>query len=205
MCYRAVDWAEEIRTAKRTRKTILMVLARRAKSKPIEGGTGEAHQCYPSHQTIATRAGCSVDTVERAIKDFVKMGLLVTRLRYNRRGRPTSNIYFLNVANEEKAQFEAKILGLTEAVTNPQNAAKEAASLTRKMQGIPPVTNPQFAGDQYLETSALSFFLRCSAAATAPPGATESLRATRNRLSFWHQLSHTACQLRFGLLAAEGR
>lgn len=69
-------------------KLVLMALADAADD---EG------QCWPSVRTIAVKCCISERTVQRVMKEFKAMGLLLSESRQTSSGRQTSNCYFLNV------------------------------------------------------------------------------------------------------------
>jgi len=50
-------------------------------------------QCFPSRKLIATKARCSVATVDRCTKELATNGALVIRKRKNKAGDWTSNLY----------------------------------------------------------------------------------------------------------------
>ncbi|GAB3820201.1 helix-turn-helix domain-containing protein [Kribbella italica] len=56
-----------------------------------EGGS------FPSHATIAEEAGCSVSTVQRALKRLQELGLVVWQSRSRENGAQTSNRYRLDL------------------------------------------------------------------------------------------------------------
>ena len=52
--------------------------------------TGE---CFPTRKTIATKARCSVASVDRSVKELVVNGAIKSERRKNKAGDPTSNLY----------------------------------------------------------------------------------------------------------------
>lgn len=52
--------------------------------------TGE---CFPTRRTVATKARCSVTSVDRSIKQLVANGAITSVQRKNKAGDPTSNLY----------------------------------------------------------------------------------------------------------------
>ena len=52
--------------------------------------TGE---CFPTRRTVATKARCSVASVDRSIKQLVANGAITSVQRKNKAGDPTSNLY----------------------------------------------------------------------------------------------------------------
>ena len=66
--------------------------------------TGE---CFPTRRTIATKARCSVASVDRSVKELVTNGAVTAERRKNKAGDWTSNLYtilptpFAQVASKE--------------------------------------------------------------------------------------------------------
>ena len=52
--------------------------------------TGE---CFPTRRTVATKARCSVASVDKSIKQLVANGAITSVRRKNKAGDPTSNLY----------------------------------------------------------------------------------------------------------------
>jgi hypothetical protein len=50
----------------------------------------------PGRKLLAERMGCSIDTVDRAKKELVRVGALTVKPRTTPRGDPTSNVYVLH-------------------------------------------------------------------------------------------------------------
>ena len=50
---------------------------------------------YPSRRTLAERLRCSVDSLDRAVRELVTVGALEIAPRNNERGDQTSNLYML--------------------------------------------------------------------------------------------------------------
>ncbi len=67
-------------------KLVLMALADAA---------DDSGQCWPSVRTIAAKCCISERTVQRVMKDFKSMGLLLVEARATTSGRQTSNCYYL--------------------------------------------------------------------------------------------------------------
>ena len=163
MSWKAIQWAQQQHTGKAHYKSVLQVLAAASMDKPIVGGTGSTFQCHLSHRVIAERAEVSLDTAQDACTKFQERGIVFRRLRYDGRGRRTSNEFFLNVADEDPASFvdrlgvrvdeweaeRAKPLPAVKKgqLTKPLPAAKDASSLGRRQQP----TKPPPAGGQSLE------------------------------------------------------
>lgn len=55
----------------------------------------EQKRSYPSHKRIAELCGCSVRSVQNALKTLSDEGLIEVKARYNEKGDRTSNQYFL--------------------------------------------------------------------------------------------------------------
>jgi hypothetical protein len=123
MSWEAAQWAEQCKTGKPSRKAVLLVLANAAINKPIIDRAGSAYQCHLSHDTLARRSDCSIDTAQRACVWLESQGLVLRELRYFR-GRRTSNNYYLNVRREAPKTF-ANRLGIDweSGGAKPQSAA----------------------------------------------------------------------------------
>ena len=154
MSWQAAKWAEA-RSCSRSAKLVLLILANASSKKPVEGVEGiEAFQCNLSHQTLARRAGVSVDTTQRAVGELEDRGLVARRLRYDANGRRTSSVTFLNTEGEPADQFRDRLgcpeCAGAEGATKPQAAAKVGSSLGRKEAA----TKPQRAPHHYVEMGA---------------------------------------------------
>ena len=84
MSWEAAQWAEQCKTGKPSRKAVLLVLANAAINKPIIDRAGSAYQCHLSHDTLARRSDCSIDTAQRACVWLESQGLVLRELRYFR-------------------------------------------------------------------------------------------------------------------------
>lgn len=51
---------------------------------------------WPSRATLASRLGCSTDTVDRAVAALERIGALTVERRFGADGAPTSNLYVLH-------------------------------------------------------------------------------------------------------------
>lgn len=50
-------------------------------------------QCFPTRRTVATKARCSVASVDRSVKELVACGAILAERRKNKAGDWTSNLY----------------------------------------------------------------------------------------------------------------
>lgn len=50
-------------------------------------------QCFPTRKTVATKARCSVASVDRSVKELVANGAITSERRTNKAGDPTSNLF----------------------------------------------------------------------------------------------------------------
>lgn len=119
-----IRWAES-QKIKRKNKTILLILV----------SFWRDGFCRPSHAQIAERAGCSVDTVERAVKALHRMGVKRT-YRYGKTGKRISNEYRfplrINLSEERISDDKPAVISHKKRpFTNPQNTGE---------------SNPHFAG-----------------------------------------------------------
>ena len=105
-------------------KAVLMVIAEAANA---------AGRCFLAQQTIAERAECSKDTVQRALKEFEREGILRRASRYGKGGRRTSDMLTLDLSTKQEPK--------------PQGAAKARYRLGRKVRS----TRPHGAGDHFIE------------------------------------------------------
>jgi hypothetical protein len=87
MSIKAMHWAWEQRLPP-SLKLVLMALADAA---------DDAGQCWPSLRTLAAKCCVSERTVQRVMKDFERMGLLLVTRRFTADGRQTSNAYRLDL------------------------------------------------------------------------------------------------------------
>jgi hypothetical protein len=121
---------------------VYCVIRRHADSK-----TGE---CFPSRKLIATKARCSVATVDRCTKELAANGALIVRKRKNKSGDWSSNLYIIvaqptccaqpyeQVATKDvppshkrRATGGIKRMALTKAITNQK---QELVKYTHKEQ-----------------------------------------------------------------------
>lgn len=103
------------------------VLARHA-----DKATGEA---VPSRGKLATRLGCSVDTIDRRTKELTDAGALAVSPRRDDAGDRTSNLYTL---------FRVRLGGRTDAATGGRKnaAVKRESQFEREGSTAPPGAAP---------------------------------------------------------------
>ena len=108
----------------------------------------EGHRgLFPSHESIANRAGCSVRTVIRALETAYQLGIVErTRQRIRRSGRFVNgpNRYRLILADMEQARAAAAHASLR---------LKEA--LTRRKQRF--LSNCHFGSESYSQSNIFSY------------------------------------------------
>lgn len=93
----------------RAAKAVLMVLADAAKEKPIERGTGTAHQCCLKQSTVADDAEYSVPTVQRALDVLNDTGRVLRKFRHDKdTGYRSACDFFLNTNNEPIHAFAGR-------------------------------------------------------------------------------------------------
>ncbi len=92
-------WAERSNAAGAARK-LLLALVKMA---------GPEGACSPSQKQLAQRLAVSLDTVQRALQRLRQLGLLEYTLRYDKRGKRTSNLYVLKVGNTLPPACEHRI------------------------------------------------------------------------------------------------
>src|SRR5262249_40735209 len=120
MSVAAREWADKSGTGSRFAKAGVMVLSNAAKEKQIEGGTGTAHQCWLSQETIAERAEWSVPSVQRALRILNLKGLVLSKFGYDRRGYRTCSQFYLNINGEPPERF-AERCGISWRATPPKH------------------------------------------------------------------------------------
>lgn len=118
MSVQAITWALGVRVKSATHKAVLLVVANYA---------DEDGRCWPSHATIAKQSECSVSTVQRALRDLEKAGLLRRDERRRRDGTFTSDILQLLAAQpsvkltdghpDQRATTPSPAVNLTEPTT----------------------------------------------------------------------------------------
>ncbi|UYO49664.1 helix-turn-helix domain-containing protein [Rhodopseudomonas palustris] len=101
MSWQATAWAAKQRTGSPACKLILLALANYADA------NGAA---WPSQETLAADTEQSVDSVQRRLKQLVKLGLIRAESLPAKRGQWAGRIYLLNmpVAEMSKPQFAAR-------------------------------------------------------------------------------------------------
>jgi hypothetical protein len=125
----ARNWANNCRRVGRKGKSVLLVLADAAKEKPIEGGTGSAHQCTLSQDTIAERGEWSIASVQRALRLLNLKGLVLSKFGSDGRGYRTFSHFYLNINGEPPEGF-AERCGIKWRATPPKHHSngKEGAA-----------------------------------------------------------------------------
>lgn len=88
MSIQALNWALDQRVGSGVRKLILLLIANRA---------DEAHSCYPGTELLVWESELGASTIDNAIRDLVKMGLLRVLRRAKKRGGRRTNRYQLLV------------------------------------------------------------------------------------------------------------
>jgi hypothetical protein len=58
---------------------------------------GDKRVGWPSRSTLAKRARCSPDTVDRRVKELIEIGALTVEARFDEKGDRTSNLYRVRV------------------------------------------------------------------------------------------------------------
>lgn len=92
MSIQAVGWAINQKIGDATAKLILIALADFA---------DEIGQCWPAQATLAERAECSIDTVQRKLK---RLKSLVSVTQRNTAGGRSSNVYMLHISGCAQAE-----------------------------------------------------------------------------------------------------
>jgi DNA-binding MarR family transcriptional regulator len=98
MTFATIKWARKLPLCP-TDKHVLVDLASQANSKAV---------CWPSYATIAEATGYSIPTIERSIKRLAKAGLIEKKLRYDKRGKRTSNYYQLMTGTTHHSDGKSK-------------------------------------------------------------------------------------------------
>ena len=130
MSVTARNYANQCRTGSKTAKAVMLVLADAAKEKEIVGGTGTAHQCGLSQETIAERVECSIPSVQRALRVLNVDGRILSKFAADGRGYRRLSTFYLNVNGEPSDSFASRC-GITWRATPPkhQNDGKASGRL----------------------------------------------------------------------------
>ena len=91
MSVQAITWALKARTGSASHKAVLLVVANYA---------DEWGRCWPSLQTIAEEAECSVSTAQRSLKAMEEAGLVSRTDRRRKNGSFTSDELTLQMSNQ---------------------------------------------------------------------------------------------------------
>lgn len=93
--------------------------------------TGE---CWPSRATVAKRCGQSVDTVDRAVKELVRVRALSVRRRKGKNGEPLTNLFRLVIHNDAAKKPLPRRKGAA-------TGSRKGAERTKPIGTITPITN----------------------------------------------------------------
>jgi hypothetical protein len=74
-------------------------------------------RAWPARTTLAERLRCSVDSVDRAVRELTAAGAVTVTRRYREDGQPTSNLYRLAVTAPEGVAAAVRLPGRTGAPT----------------------------------------------------------------------------------------
>ncbi|MFM9941755.1 MAG: helix-turn-helix domain-containing protein [Hyphomicrobiaceae bacterium] len=72
---------------------------------------GQTGECFPAYATIAKLLNCSVSGISRQLAELRKYGIVKRTRRVTRRGRWTSNLYYLGHDHFGKAMLRAAVEG----------------------------------------------------------------------------------------------
>jgi DNA-binding MarR family transcriptional regulator len=87
--------------------------------------SNDTQQCWPTHKTLAEKAGISVSSVKRAISKLVALKLVHVERRFTEQGDPTSNRYTL------------LRIGPTQSARSPAEAAESRPSVQVEPSSVP--------------------------------------------------------------------
>ncbi len=87
MSVQAIAWALTVRGISPRAKLVLISLANSADQ--------DTWRCFPSRKTLAEAADCSVDTVDRCLRELMEEGVIERQKRLRENGSQTSNEYAL--------------------------------------------------------------------------------------------------------------
>jgi Helix-turn-helix domain len=78
---------------------------------------------WPARSTLARRLNCTVDTVDRAIRQLVEASAISVEKRISSHGDPDSNLYTVHVVPPEGVAAQMRPPGRTVAATGSRSAA----------------------------------------------------------------------------------
>lgn len=116
----AVSWALKAQGVSPRAKLVLIGLA--------DSADKDGWDCYPGRKTLAEAGACSLDTVDRALRELIDAGLIEVTNRVRETKAKTSNHYIINPSRISAASRE-------NAVTTPsrKGAAIPAADMRPPM------------------------------------------------------------------------
>ena len=95
MAVEYIAWSMKQKVGNPTAKVILLALANYA---------GKDGTCYPGQKTLQTIAEGSESTVRRALKHLENAGLISRKKRGKQGGGRTTDLYILNIENQQKSK-----------------------------------------------------------------------------------------------------
>jgi hypothetical protein len=87
--------------------------------------------CWPSRRTLAERITCSVDTLDRAVRELVDGGVLEVTARYDDAGDRTSNGYLVRRLAPAPVPVGSRTPAATGSRTGAATGSRTGAALTR--------------------------------------------------------------------------
>lgn len=95
MSVRALTWALDSIVGDKNSKLVLIALADFA---------NENNECWPSQKRLASRAECSIDTVQRSLKKLETDGFISSVRQTQKHGYRSANLYTLAVPRQNRKQ-----------------------------------------------------------------------------------------------------
>lgn len=90
--------------------------------------------CWPSRRTLADRLRCSVDTLDRTVRELVETSILEVSARYDDAGDRTSNGYLVRRLAPAPMPVGGRTAAATGSRTDAETGGRTAAALTRAIE-----------------------------------------------------------------------
>lgn len=74
----------------------------------------QENTCFPGIKTIAKECNISTRTVQRALNDLEEAGFVIRESRFHEQGGQISNLYHLNIMDNEMVDFIESEIGFSE-------------------------------------------------------------------------------------------
>lgn len=90
--------------------------------------------CWPSRRTLAERMRCSVDTLDRTVRELVDGGMLTVTVRHDDAGDRASNGYTVNRIEPAPTRVGSRTPAATGSRTDAATGSRTGAALTRAIE-----------------------------------------------------------------------